>query len=444
MQSAAAPPIAPLLDELGAWLWPATRELPAEVVARAQRLWIDTVGCACAGLRSEELARWLALQVQSDAGATPLPGTAQRLAAGAASTTFALAACRDEACEGHALAHGRPGVPVVAALWPQLASKPRWEDVWRATAAGYEVAARLGARLRIRSGMHVDGVWGAFGAAAALVRLQGGSWDEAARALEACATQLPFSLYRPVREGANVRNLYLGHSAWLGRQAAQAVAAGMETPRGAVDDFAALALDPAQAGAWPAPGEWLILGSYWKRFAAVRHVHYGAQAALRLREAIGDIDAVRAIRLTVYPEAEHYCGNRSPRTVLAAQFSLSFGVAAALVHGDLSPAEFRAPRFGDARVRRLEALVEILADPQAFPGASRGARLEVRCGERVLQAEQGVVAGDAGCEPTAAQVLAKFRDFTGADPALGHWARELLLPANNGTAAHHPSTGDSP
>jgi len=434
--------IATCLQELGEWLWPATRELPAPVLARAQRLWLDTVSCACSGIRPEEPARWIAAQARGDAGAVPLPGSAVHLSAAAACSSFAVAACWDEACEGLALAHGRPGVPVVAALWPELAGgRHSWQAVLRATAAGYEVAARLGARLRIRPGMHVDGVWSALGAAAALVHLRGGNWHEAQRALEACAIQLPFSLYRPVRDGANARNLYLGHSSWLGRQAAEAVLAGFSTPTGAIDEFAGLALAPQPAGEWIAPGAWLLLQSYWKPFAAARHVHYGAQAALQLRAQLPDLDAVEAIRLTAYPEALQYCGIRAPQTSLAAQFSLSFGVAAALVHGDLSPAEFHPPRFHDPVLRRLEALVELVPDAQAVPGTTRGARLQVRAGAREWQVAQGPVAGDAGQEPTPDQVMHKFARYTGEDAAMARWSRELLAdPAR--TPARFP--GEAP
>jgi 2-methylcitrate dehydratase PrpD len=244
-----------------------------------------------------------------------------------------------------------------------------------------------------------------------------------------------------VGEGANVRNLYLGHSAWLGLQAARAVRSGIATPQGAIDDFAALALGPVQAGAWLAERDWLILQSYWKPFAAVRHVHYGAQAALRLRADIADPGAIDAIRLGTYPEALHYCGNRAPATPLAAQFSLSFGVAAALVHGDLSPREFRAPCFHDAQLRRLEALVEIVADAQAFPGNSRGARLAIDCGQRTLQLEQGALAGDPGREPSLDAVLAKFHDYTAGDASLARWTQQLLGQAP-GAIAQHPAPGE--
>ena len=439
----ASPPIGLDVAELLAWLWPTLEALPDEVERRAQRLWLDSAACACSGLRADAPQRWLAMASRSDAGPVPMPGQAATLAPASAALALALGICWDEACEGLALAHGRPGVPVVAALWSQLALQaPSWRRLWQATVAGYEVASRMGARLRMRAGLHVDGTWGAFGAAVAAVHLAGGSAEQARRAIEAAATQLPFSLLRPVRQGANVRNLYLGHSAWLGLQAAQAVAAGLDTPDGAIDDFAALALEGAPTGQWLPAGRWLILESYWKPFAAVRHLHYGAQAALALRAAGLPVEAIDAIELRVYPEALQYCANRSPQSVLAAQFSLSFGVAAALQFGDLSPAEFRPPRFGDAALRRLESMVRIEADAGIFSDAERGALLTVQAAGRRWSHHQGAVAGDVGQPPGHAAVQAKFAQYTDRDEALADWAHHVehddpLAPA--GLPLHHPA-----
>lgn len=437
-------PVTSAATDLLQHLWQAVRALPEPVVDRARRLWLDTVSCAASGLQADEPQRWLALQAAGDAGPVPLPGSATRLGTSAATMALAVGACWDEACEGLALAHGRPGVPVVAALWAELAGqRPTWQALWQATAVGYEVAARLGARLRMREGLHVDGVWGAFGAAAALVHLRGGTAKDAAAALEACATQLPFSLVRPARQGASIRNLYLGHSAWLGRQAALAVAAGLGTPTGAIDDVIELMLDGAPQGHWPEAGAWCLLDSYWKPFAAVRHVHYGAQAALALRDrlpALGGkpetIDAIDAIELTVYPEALQYCANRDPQSVLGAQFSLSFGVAAALRFGDLSPAEFRAPRFHDAGLRRLEGLLQVRADGQRFAGPARGARLALRHAGHWLQVDQGAVSGDAGHQPDATQVQRKFDQYTRHDAGLARWAGHVLHDSPQAPACH--------
>jgi 2-methylcitrate dehydratase PrpD len=414
------------LDAIGAWLWPACDELPRGVVERAQRLWLDTASCAWSGFQAPELQAWLRLQADGDAGAVSLPGTPVRLAAGAATMSFAQAACWDEACEGIAVAHGRPGVAVVSALWPELASgRLTWRALWQATAVGYEIGARLGALLRIKRGMHVDAFWSAFGAAAALVRARGGDWACARRAIEACACQLPFSLYRPIREGANVRNTYLGHGAWLGVQAAHAALAGLAMPQGALDDVIDLALEGAPSGHVPPAGEWLLLHSYWKPFAAVRHVHYGAQAALSLRHVLPAGEVPEAMELTIYPEAVQYCGNRAPRSVIAAQFSLTYGLAAAWIHGDLSPAEFRAPKFEDARVRALEERVVVQPDAARYPGVTRGAHLLVRHGGRSWEHEQGAVTGDPGREPGDAEVLAKFDQYTQRDEAMAAWSRAL-------------------
>jgi 2-methylcitrate dehydratase PrpD len=428
-----------VLPELLQWLWPALDDLPPDVIARAQRLWLDTASCAASGLQAAEPERWLAQVLVGDRGGVPLPGTSLTASPATAAMALALGACWDEACEGLAMAHGRPGVPVVAALWSMLPQVQAacasddpctWLQLWQATAAGYEVAGRLGAWMRIKPGMHVDGTWGAFGAAVAAVRLSGGSWQQAQQALETAASQLPFTLLRPAQQGANVRNLYLGHSAWLGLQAAQAILGGLVPPVGALDDVAKLMLAGAPAGRWVAPGEWLLLHSYWKPFAAVRHVHYGAQAALALRAQGLQPQDIVSLTLQVYPEALQYCANRAPATPLAAQFSLSFGVAAALTFGDLSPAAYRAPRFDDALLRQLEALVKIeavAADPAAgHPESERSAVLLVHTRDRQWQHRQGAVVGDVGHEPDLQALQRKFDQYTQGRAAEAHWLQRLL------------------
>lgn len=425
-QSPTTERIGPAIGELLDWLWPALEALPPDVEQRARRLWLDTAACAHSGLQASEARRWLNEVTAGDTGNVPLPGVTQLTSVPTAAMALALGACWDEACEGLAVAHGRPGVPVVATLWATLPrAAPTWRRLWQATVAGYEVAARLGARLRVPPGMHVDGVWGAFGAAVAVVHLFGGSRQQAQAAVETAATQLPFTLLRPVRQGANARNMYLGHSAWLGLQAAQAVLSGLDAPVGAVDDFATLALGGAAAGTWLPPGRWLILDSYWKAHAAVRHVHYGAAAALALRRQGLEPQAIDEIRLRVYPEALTYCANRAPATALAAQFSLSFGVAAALAFGEVSPSVYRPPHFDDPLLRRLEAMVQIEADSSAFAGAARGAVLDVAAAGRGWQHRQDAIVGDPGCEPDDDAVREKFAFYTGGDAAMAEWARRV-------------------
>ena len=121
-----------------------------------------------------------------------------------------------------------------------------------------------------------------------------------------------------------------------------------------------------------------MVDAYLKPFAAVRHVHYGAVAARRIRALLATgTQSVRAIVLTVYEEATVYCGNRAPRTPIQAQFSLSFGVAAMLRFGDIDPSVYEPARFDDPELRRLEALVELRVDAGLTERRQRGATLEV-------------------------------------------------------------------
>ena len=324
------------LAEVLDWLWAA--EPPAPVAAKARELVLDTVGCVLAARAKP--------QVQA---------LAERLDA---TSLFAMAACWDEACEGLARAHGRPGVPVIAAC---ISFQGSLAAFLRAVIVGYEVGARLGEVLRIAPGLHVDGYWPGLGVAAGVVRLRGGTAAQALAAVRIAACQLPRSLYLPVSHGSEARNTYLAHSAQLGILAANAALAGIDAPAS------------LNTGELAAPGEWLILEGYLKPFAAVRHVHYGVSAALALRPSL-DLKRIGRIELHIYEEALTYCANRAPTRPIQAQFSLSYGLAHALVAGELSPAAYTDEALNDPLTVALEKKVHLIAD-KAMTG--RGARLVI-------------------------------------------------------------------
>jgi 2-methylcitrate dehydratase PrpD len=184
---------------------------------------LDTLGCAIAGARAPTVRAWLDGQhLRADPFATANP--AQVGPSPGAAMAFAMAACWDEACEGHARAHGRPGVAALAAIWP-WAHQLNWGQLLHALVLGYEVGARMGALLRIAPGMHVDANWPSLGSAAAAASALQLSAPQTLTAIHIAACQLPTSLYRPIQTGDTARNTYLGHAAILGQMAAQAAAA---------------------------------------------------------------------------------------------------------------------------------------------------------------------------------------------------------------------------
>ncbi|SFQ25418.1 MmgE/PrpD family protein [Variovorax sp. 770b2] len=414
----------------------AAQPASADAALQARRLLIDTVGCALAGRHADEVRRLEAALGACEPGDFSLPG-GTAMGVQAAAQVLAMAATWDEACEGHALAHGRPGVPLVAALLPlALRRGATLGEFVDAFVLGYEVGARCGAWLRIQPGMHVDANWPALGVAAGVARLLGLSPAGIVQAIDIAACQLATSLYLPVREGRTARNTYLGHSASLGLQAAFASAAGIDAPEGALAHYAQTH-SAATAQPLPDAATLLLQDAYLKPFAAVRHVHYGATAAREIREQLrGDTAGIEAIVLKVYDEAIVYCGNRAPRTPIQAQFSLSFGIAAMLRFGDVDPSVYAAPRFDDAELRRLEALVVLETDADLTARRQRGATLTVTGAGGTIEKAVGTIAGDAASPLDRAALAAKFTHYAAhsvAGPKAAHFCDAVLdAPADTG------------
>jgi 2-methylcitrate dehydratase PrpD len=404
------------LTEILRWLW--RTEPPGEIDAKARLVVLDTVGCVLAAAREPKARKLAARLAAADPGQVRVPGFGESLSAGSAAALFAAAACWHEACEGLARAHGRPGVPVIAAC---LALAPgrgsTLGETLRAVVAGYETGGRLGEALRIAPGMHVDGTWPAFGVAAAAVRIAGGTAEDALSAVRAAACQLPYSLYLPVKTGAEVRNTYLAHAAQLGALSAAAALAGMTSPAGGLDELVSLYSGKDSNPIVPrlaAAGEWLLEECYLKPFAAVRHVHYGAAAALALRPRLaGRLERVTRIELSTYAEALTYCGNRAPRTPLQAQFSLSFGAACALATGELVPDSYAPDVLENSSLRQLEAKIVLSEDEALGKAGKRGARLTIELDREKLQHAVDRVAGDPSEPMPREAAVAKFARYSG-------------------------------
>ena len=381
-------------------------EWPQQVKQQARWLVLDTLGCAIAGGRAPTVRAWLDGQhLRADPFATS--GPAQVGPSPGAAMAFAMAACWDEACEGHARAHGRPGVAALAAIWPWV-HQLNWGQLIHALVLGYEVGARMGALLRIAPGMHVDGNWPSLGSAAAAASVLQLNAEQTLTAIHIAACQLPTSLYRPIQTGDTARNTYLGHAAMLGQMAAQAAAAGISAPANAIENHLQVVYQkPAPLG-WQGTEDFEILTSYFKPYAAVRHVHYGAHAALHLRPQF-DLQALDRIDLWVYREALTYCGVRQPQTPLQAQFSLSFGVAAMLRWGRLDSTVYASPEFEDEGVHQIEQKVTIHVDDDWTQKQWRRARLKLSLADgRVLENTCQAVMGDADMPWSEADLKQKF------------------------------------
>ncbi|WP_170985291.1 MmgE/PrpD family protein [Roseomonas sp. AR75] len=396
------------MQETIAWAVPGPAAGSA-AARKARLLLLDSLGCALAGLRHPRVAGFARALEYAFPGDVALAGA--RLAPGAAAAVLSTATCWDEANEGLAIAHGRPALPVAPLALVARARGASAQDSLAAFALGYEVAARAGEAWRIRPGMHVDGSWHSLGAAACAARLMGLDAAGIARAVRLVACQVPFSLYAPIAAGMDGRNAYPAHAALLGSMAAAAAIAGMDAPEDGFAQARKIALGHAGMAVVTPPGAWLLEHAYLKPFAGVRHAHYGAAAAIALRDRVPATP--RRITLSTYAEALRYAGNRAPRAAISAQFSLSWAVAAALVQGDLGPAAYTEEALADPQLRALEAMVELVEDSALTAAGKRGATLAV---DGVREAVTGVT-GDPDRPMTEPEACEKFARFAG--PTLG-------------------------
>ena len=403
------------------WLWSTPVAADPEVDARARLLLLDTIGCAIAGAAEPEVAALFRHAAEADPGPIRFPGVTATPSAAGFALAFAAAACWHEACEGLPAAHGRPGLHAIpAVLGPALARGLPLGALLDAMVGGYEIGGRLGMVCRIRPGMHVDGTWGSFGAAAAACRLFGASAETAMAALNHAACHMPFSLYWPITAGSTARNAYAGHGAAHGVASAVASMAGLGGPPGSITEMARLALaaDPAALPDFPGAGRWLLLDGYLKPYPAVRHAHYGAAAAEAWHAAkLASPGDITAITLEVYAEAITYCGNRAPTTAIQAQFSLSYAIARSLAHGRLDPAAYAPASLADPLVRRLEAMIAIQPDPALTAANRRGCTLTVHTPSGPWRRVVDEVAGDPARPMTRAEVADKFHAYAG--PVIG-------------------------
>ena len=411
--------------------WLTATQAPENVRERARLLILDCLGCMVAGSRAPELKRLASIQAKLDPGPIVLPGTDEAVSMSAAAFRFAVATCRDEACEGLATAHGRPGVAAVAAIWSlgsQMGSTIT--QMTDALITGYEVGSRLGEVMRIKKGMHVDGTFTCLGAAAAASKLLQLKPIEMNAAIQIAAMQMPSTLYLPIKEGADSRNTYLGHAAGLGLQSAFAVKAGMIAPRDALSEAYRITLGYDQQMPSLCPiNHWLILDGYFKPWASVRHVHYGAAAALELRKSLPENLNLDAIQLAIYEEATVYCANRDPHTTIQAQFSLTWGVAAMLVLGDLGPEAFSAEALSNQKIRDIESIISVKSDPALGKDGIRSAILNLTIENKSYKAFVDRVIGDPALPMTSNQVIAKFLRYS--TPSLGEkaaqdWVRKIV------------------
>jgi len=405
--------------------------LPASTVAAAKLVLLDTLGAIVAGSAMPEngqLAR-LAAARAPHGGATVL-GHRGKSDAFWAALTNATAGVALEVDEGSRLGGGHPAIHVVPGALA-VAEERRLDGprLLEAIVAGYEVGSRIGGATTVRANVHSHGTWGTISTAVAIAKLGGASTERVRAALNLAASMSPANTWTPALEGATIRNLYPGRSAFQGVLAVELERCGFtglgDAPSDVYGTILADRFEPALAVAGlealgrgdGGRGAYRIEQNYFKLHACCRFNHFALDAIAALRSAhrldAGDVEKVEIVTI---PFAVRM-GEPAPSSSLAARFSIPWAVSASLVLGRTDPSAFDANALADERIHALARRVEISTDPEMSPRRADAPTAHVRLvlrGGKILERTTSVVRGDALSPVPRDEITAKFVSLAGA------------------------------
>ena len=402
-------------------------DLPADVVAQAQRCLLDLIGVAAAGSRAPATAivnAYASSQlVGRDRNARILFDGRQ---AGLAGATFAGATMIDafDAHDGHVLTKGHAGVAVLPALLAYLdggvcpPGRANGREFLTCIVLGYEIATRAGIALHATvPDYHCSGSWSALACAALGGRWLGFDDQRIRHALGIAEYFGPRGQMLRVCDYPTMLKDGSGWGAQVGVSAALLAADGFTgAPALTVERDDAL-------GFWnDLGGRWRIREQYFKPYPVCRWAQPATEAVLALQRTHAfDAADVVAIDITSFSEAIALGSQcRYPATSDEAQYSLPFPVAAALVHGSVGAAEIDGAALADPRVVRLIDAMSLTVDAEfsrLFP-AERWARacITLRDGRRLVS-EPAQPRGNPENPLVEDELRAKYRELS--EPVLG-------------------------
>jgi len=354
-------------------------DLAAPVIAAAKTNIFDTLACAAAGSSAPAVgdARELALEWGGAPQATILAFGDKVPAHHAAWVNGTMAHARDyDDTHDAAVLHAGVSVVPAALAAAELRGGVPGREFIVAVAAGLETICRLGVATRIgiiESGFIYTPLFGHFAATVAAGRVLGLDVAQMINALGIAYSQVAGN-HQVTRDGALTKRMQPGfaaQSALVSVQLARRGVRGAQATFEGADGFLRVYLrdrcdrDMLRDGL----GErYEFVDLSYKPYPCCRFNHTAIDAALALRASAGiRPDRVRRIRAAVNRQAyEAVCTpidvRKAPRTVVHAQFSIPFTVAAALVDGGV-----RLAHFDEASLRRddildLAARVDAIVD----------------------------------------------------------------------------------
>lgn len=309
---------------------------------------------------------------------------------------------------------------------------------------GYEATIRIGLAAGTGHYRHwyTTATCGIYGAAVAAARLLNLSERQMIDAL-GHAGMMAAGLWQCREEPTDSKQIATVHAATSGVLAARFALAGgrgaTQILEGRLGFFAAACpgADPEQVAADTVG--WKIHEVSFKPWPACRHVHPSIEAALILKERIGDLSEIGEVQIETYRDALAFADNPAPVSPHAARFSLQHCTAAALIAGTIGLEHSAQQALSDTTIAALRANVKVAEAPEItakYPSLF-GSRMTIllKNGERVTQ-EVESAKGDPENPMSADEIRDKSRSLV-TTVFNAELADELIHAA--GEAASYPA-----
>ena len=390
--------------------------LPVALRDQAVRCVLDLVGVAIAGTRTPmaEISARFAHEQFAPGSATVI-GSAKPLSVTGATWVNGASASALDMDDGHRMAMGHPGASVIpAALAMAERTGASGREFLAALVAGYEVAVRASAA-RVpwyKDKMYSTGIWGVFGATAAAGKLLG--FDEATlqSALGTAGSHGSFPPGGLQSNHAMVKETI----AWSGMTGVSAALLAQQHFVGPADflDYSERWDTSALVAGLGDLGEAAILRTYFKPYAVCRWAHAAVDAVLELKQRHQlRIDEIETIEVETFWEVTRLA-NDQPSNTIAAQFSIQFALAVALLYDRIGPAEVSDAHLHDPAILSLARKVRVAVDDmldREFP-AKTMARVTMHTRRGDLRTTVEYPRGNPENPMSPAELEAKFQLLT--------------------------------
>lgn len=402
-------------------------DIPSEVVARIKWCILDNLGIILGATQTRFGRAMLAYtRLLGDEAQASILGSGYRTSARSAAFANGSLSETLEYQDGYTKGGYHPSCGTISAAlamaeWKKVGGR----ELIAAVTAGYEVGNRVSEVVfpsHLSRGYQSTGTAGAVGAAAAAAAILKLDREQTTHALGIAGFILPISTGDNLWGGYTIKPVHGGAAAKAGIESALLAAQGLTAAPLEGDPklrkgFVQITSDrPKLEKMAEGLGRFTTIAEiYFKPYALCRIIHAPVDVAIDLRKRHGlKLEEIASVVVRTYDFAAEVPGQTrtSPDSdPTLCQFSLPYGVAAALMYGEVGLPQMMGEATRDPRVHDLAARVQVIHDLEMdkLRPALRPAAVEVTLRDgRKVSGRADFPKGDAENPMTEQELLDKF------------------------------------